>query len=213
MEALYTKFFIVGNKIWVQNLKTRENRYLKKRFSIGPSPWTSLKSVSRRPDGGESGMMSRHRFDFPRQREFDLGIVELLDAGATTFVGSHFLHFDDLDRRRSRSVSSAHISVALSDGAGGREVAVFAVHVVSTGTRIVTQPDSQVFHGRRLLLVDLLTGNDFTVSLLDLLQTVEVIPEARFGHHSIGCEDPHPEKRRHSQLVRGELTPDDAVFD
>ena len=52
--------------------------------------------MSRRPDGGESGMMSRHRFDFPREREFDLGIVELLDAGATTFVGSHFLHFDDL---------------------------------------------------------------------------------------------------------------------
>ena len=65
-------------------------------------------------------------------------------------------------------MSSAHISVALSDGAGGREVAVFAVHVVSTGTRIVTQPDTEVLHGRRFLLVDLLTGNDFTVGLLDL---------------------------------------------
>ena len=52
--------------------------------------------MSRRPDGGESGMMSRHRFDFPRERGFDLRIVELLDAGATTFAGSNLLLFDDL---------------------------------------------------------------------------------------------------------------------
>ena len=58
---------------------------------------STLKSVSRRPDGSESWVVSGHGLDLSRQRELYLGIVELLDAGTTALVGGNLLHFDDLE--------------------------------------------------------------------------------------------------------------------
>ena len=71
-------------------------------------------------------------------------------------------------------MSGAHIPVALSDSAGGSEVTILAVHVVSSGPRIVTQPDSEVLHRRRAFFVDLLAVDNFTVSLLNLNRVSEI---------------------------------------
>jgi len=158
-------------------------------------------------------MVSGHGLDLPWQRELDLGIVELLDAGTTALVRSHFLHFDDLNGGSSSSVPSTHVSIALRDGASGGEITVLAIHVVGAGARVVTQPDSEVFHRRRFLLVDLLARHNFAVSLFDLLETVEVIPEPGLGDNSVGGEDAHPEERRDAQLFGRELTSNDAVLD
>jgi len=158
-------------------------------------------------------MMSGHGLDLARKRELDLRVVELLGGGTTTILGRHFLHLDDLDRGGSGSVPGAHVAVALSHRPGGRQVAVFAVHVVSTGARVVSEPDAEVLNGGRLLLVDLLAGDNLAHSLLDLLQTIQVVPEARLGHHAIRGEDTHPVQRGDPQFVGGNLSPDDAVFD
>merc|ERR1719277_756534 len=98
-----------------------------------------LKSVSRRTHSGEARMMSGHGLDLARKRELDLRVVELLGGGTTTILGRHFLHLDDLDRGGSGSVPGAHVAVTLSHRPGGRQVAVFAVHVVSTGARVVSE--------------------------------------------------------------------------
>jgi len=172
-----------------------------------------LKSVSRRTHSGEARMMSGHGFDLARKRELDLGIVELLGGRTTTFVGGDLLHLDDLDGGGSGSVPGAHVAVALSHRPGGRQVAVFAVHVVSTGARVVSEPDAEVLDGSGLLLVDLLAGDNLADSLLDLLQTIQVVPEAGLGHHAVSGEDTHPVERRNPQFVGGNLSPNDAVFD
>jgi len=172
-----------------------------------------LKSVSRRTHSGEARMMSGHGLDLARKRELDLRVVELLGGGTTTILGRHFLHLDDLDRGGSGSVPGAHVAVALSHRPGGRQVAVFAVHVVSTGARVVSEPDAEVLDGGWLLLVDLLAGDNLADSLLNLLQTIQVVPEAGLGHNAVRSEDTHPVQRGDPQFVGGNLSPDDAVFD
>merc|ERR1712180_260458 len=154
--------------------------------------------------------MSGHGLDLPRERKLDLGIVELLDARAATLFRRHLFHLDDLNGRGSSPVPSTHVPVALSDSASG---GVLAVHVVRAGAGVVAQPNAEVLHRRRLLLVHLLAVDDPAVSLLYLLQTVEVIPEARFRHDSIGGKDAHPEKRRHAQFLGRSLTSNNAVLD
>jgi len=173
----------------------------------------SLESVSRRTHSGEARVMSGHGFDFARKRKLDLGIVELLGRRTTTLVGSHLLHLDDLDGGRSGSVPGAHVTVTLGHRSGGRQVTVFTVHVVSTGARVVSEPDAEVLNGGRLLLVDLLAGDNLAHSLLDLLQTIQVVPEARLGHHAIRGKDTHPVQRGDPKFVGGNLSPNDAVFD
>jgi len=172
-----------------------------------------LKSVCRRTHSGEARMMSGHGLDLARKRELDLRVVELLGGGTTTILGRHFLHLDDLDRGGSGSVPGAHVAVALSHRPGGRQVAVFAVHVVSTGARVVSEPDAEVLDGGWLLLVDLLAGDNLANSLLDLLQTIQVVPEAGLGHNTIGGENAHPVEGRNPQFVGRNLPSDDAVFD
>ena len=84
----------------------------------------SLESVSRRTHSGEARVMSGHGFDLARKRKLDLGIVELLDAGTTALVSSHFLHFDDLHgRQRGRFVilETTHTKTALRNERQGGE--------------------------------------------------------------------------------------------
>jgi len=169
--------------------------------------------VSRRTHSGEARMMSGHGLDLARKRELNLGVVELLGGRTTTFVGGNLLHLDDLNGGGSGSVPGAHVTVTLSHRAGGRQIAVLAVHVVGTRARVVSEPDAQVLDGSRPLLVDLLAGDNLADSLLDLLQTIQVVPKAGLGHNAVRGEDAHPVKRRNSQFVGGNLSPNDAVFD
>ena len=69
-------------------------------------------------------MVPGHGLDLSWQRELDLGIVELLDAGTTALVSSHFLHFDDLHgRQRGRFVilETTHTKTALRNERQGGE--------------------------------------------------------------------------------------------
>ena len=53
-------------------------------------------------------------------------------------------------------MASAHVAVALGDGAVGLGVSVFTVHVVSSRSRVVSDPDAEVLHQTGSLFGDLL---------------------------------------------------------
>lgn len=93
--------------------------------------------------------------DAVSKRELDLRVVELLDASALRVGGGDTLNLDDLDAIGLRAMTSTHVTVALSDGAGHRDVAILAVHVVVAGTRVITQPDAKVFDAACLALLNL----------------------------------------------------------
>ena len=83
----------------------------------------------------------------------------------------------DLDGVSSGAVTGAHVPVALGDSGADSQVPVFPVHVVGARPGVVPQPNAEVLDGGRPLLPDLLKGDDFAVSLLDLLQLGQEVPE------------------------------------
>lgn len=89
------------------------------------------------------------------QREPDLGVVELLDLRSAAIASLDYLHFDYLDGVSSGAMTSSHVAVALRHSSAHGQVSVLSVHVVSTGTRVVSQPDAKVLDLDRRLLCDL----------------------------------------------------------
>lgn len=74
-----------------------------------------------------------------------------------------------MDGSESSSVSSSQISVHGFDSTDSGDVSVFLVHVVSTGSGVVSDPDSKVLDGGWLVFSDDVQRNNFTRSLLDLV--------------------------------------------
>lgn len=110
------------------------------------------------------------------------------------------------------AVAGSHVAVALGDSGTDGQVTVLAVHVVGTGTGIVTQPDSEVLDLQRRLLGDLLEGHDLAGRLLELVQLTQEVPETGLGHNVIRGEDPHFVHSRVGLLVGGQLAANHLEF-
>lgn len=63
-----------------------------------------------------------------------------------------------MDRPEAGAVAGSHIGVESLDGGDSRSLAVLLVHVVGTGARIVTDPDTEVLDLHGVLLGDLKAG-------------------------------------------------------
>ena len=60
-----------------------------------------------------------------------------------------------MDGAEAGTMPGSHVLVEALNGIGTRELTEFLVHVVCTGTGVVTQPDAKVLDLQGLLLVDL----------------------------------------------------------
>merc|ERR1719289_732418 len=81
-----------------------------------------------------------------RQRESKFGVVHLLDVRSTAFTCWNYLHLQDLDGAGTSTMTSSHITIALSDGTSHGDVPIFSVHVMGTTSRIVSDPDPKILH-------------------------------------------------------------------
>jgi len=90
-----------------------------------------------------------------RQGESELGGQELLDVLTTNISILNFSDTDDLNRSETSTVTSSHVLVTGLDSLNTTHGTVFLVHVVGTGTRIVTDPDTKVLDLLRTLLGNL----------------------------------------------------------
>lgn len=77
----------------------------------------------------------------------------------------------------TRSVPGSHITVALSDGTANAKVTVLAVHVVDSGTGLITQPDAKVLDLDGALLCD----------FLEISMNLELIGNKLFSFCKIKC--------------------------
>ena len=109
---------------------------------------------------------------------------------------------DDLDGAVTSTVSTGHLLVALLDGAEESVVTILLVHVVSTGTRVISQPDTVVLDFG-VSLVDLpksaitlpnaylVDSKNLTSTLLHLLKSVHEVPITGLSSDSVGSEKTH----------------------
>ena len=63
-----------------------------------------------------------------------------------------------VDGPETGTVAGGHVGVEGLDGIRAGGLTVLLVHVVSAGSRVVTDPDAEVLDTERALLVDLETG-------------------------------------------------------
>ena len=89
------------------------------------------------------------------QGELETGNQDLLDVGATDISVGDLSDADDLDGAGASAVAGSHVRVAGLDGGVAGQLTVLLVHVVGTGARVVSDPDTEVLDLEGLLLVDL----------------------------------------------------------
>jgi len=155
--------------------------------------------------------MSAH-LDAMCQWEFDLAVLELKHVGSAALGGRDLLHLHDLNGVWTSAMTSTHVTVALSDSAGRRQVSVLSVHVVRATAGVIAKPDGKVLDLLWFLIKNLITRNNFAVSLFDVLEETNKIPESALGLDSVHCEDSHLIQRRVWILLAWQTSANDAVL-
>jgi hypothetical protein len=146
------------------------------------------------------------------KRELDI-LLSILHAVLTLEVlSSNDASPNDLNGTRPRTMPARHLIVDLGDSPGECEVTVFAVHVMGSGTGVVTEPDAVVLDDAGVLLYDLDAVEDLSGGLLHLTELVHEVPELGLGDGGVGCEDDHAVCLGVWVLVRGGLASDHLVL-
>lgn len=140
-----------------------------------------------------------------------------------------------MDVPETRAVTGGHVLVERLDGVGAGHLAVLLVHVVGAGARVVADPDTEVLHLERVLLVDLspmsvppplaiislqssnppthlVQADDLTVGLLDLAELGEEVPETGLGDNIVRRKDTHAVELWGRVGIRGQMAPNDLVL-
>ena len=144
--------------------------------------------------------------------EPDLGLCELSTVGPLKLTSTNGSGTDDLDGTRTTTVTSSHLVVKLRHGSGELQVTVLAVHVVGSGTRVVTEPDSVVLDSTGVLLDKLDAVKNLTSGLLHLTELTHEVPELGLGSDRVGGEDNHTVSLGVGVLVSSSLTADNLVL-
>ena len=109
---------------------------------------------------------------------------------------------DDLDGTITSTVSTSHLLIALLHSTEESVITILLVHVVSTGTRVISQPDTVVLDFG-VSLVDLpksaitrlnaylVDSKNLTSTLLHLLKSVHEVPITGLSSDSVGSKKTH----------------------
>ena len=147
------------------------------------------------------------------KRELEATDSQLLDVLALDVLSLLKLNnLEDVDRSKSRSVAGSHILVKSVNGSSTGELTVLLVHVVGTGTRVVTDPDTEVLDLVGSLLVNLVDGDNLTSSLLNSSELGQEVPESRLGNDSVGSKDSHTVELGLRLALGRETTANNLVF-
>lgn len=118
---------------------------------------------------------------------------------------------DDLNVASHSSVSTGHVVVHLSDSSSQCGVSVLLVHIVSSASASVSEPNGEVLHLCGVLLKDLGDVQDFTTCSLSLGQGLHIVPELRLSNNFVSGEYLHSENLRAGVLSCWGSTTDQLV--
>jgi len=157
---------------------------------------------------------SRADFGDPmRERELEARDEQLLDVGPADVLRLLDLnHTENMDGSEPRTMPGSHILIVALDGIRARELTVLLVHVVCTRARVITDPNTEVLDLQRLLFMNNVDADDFTIGFFDLLQLPEEVPEPRLRDDLIRRKDAHTIDFRSRLGLRRQMTPDDLIF-
>ena len=125
------------------------------------------------------------------ERESEILVDKLIGVVSLQFLILDDRSLDDLDVASHSSVSAGHVTVHLTNSSSQTGGSVFLVHIVSSASRSVSEPDCEVLDLSWGLVEDLGNIEDLTTSSLGLSQRLHIIPELRFSNNGVASEDLH----------------------
>lgn len=151
--------------------------------------------------------------DSVRQWELQVLGQVLLNVLSLDVVGLfQFNNLQDVDVSKSGSVSGSQVLVHGFDGTNSGNVSVFLVHVVDTRSGFVSDPDTEGLDLGWSSFSNDVDGDNFTRSLLDLVQLLQEVPVTRLSHNNVRGKDSHSVQLWFRDRLGGETTTDNLIL-
>jgi hypothetical protein len=119
---------------------------------------------------------------------------------------------DDGDGIRRSSVISCHFSVKLTDSTIQGNISVLLVHVVVSGSGLVSEDNAEGFHVIWSTLEDLVDSENLSLSALGLELSSQVVPKLGLSDNFISCEESNGIDFGVSVLFSGQLASEHKVL-
>lgn len=127
--------------------------------------------------------------DSSEDGELDVVLPEQVGLGSSDVVllvedGSS----DDGDGVPGGSVVTGHFHVELADSSIERDVSVLLVHVVNSGSGLISEDNAEGFDMVGSFFIDFVDGKNLTLSCFGLELPSKMIPELGFSDNFVGSE-------------------------
>ena len=130
------------------------------------------------------------------KRESEVLVDKLVGVISLKFLILDDRGLNDLDVASHSSMSASHVAVHLTDSSSQTGSSVLLVHIVSSTSGSVSEPDGEVLNLGWGLVEDLGNIKNLTTSPLGLSQRLHIVPELRFSNDGVASEDLHSENLR-----------------
>lgn len=144
--------------------------------------------------------------------ELDSRLGELHTVRAFQVLCSDGTSANDLDGTGAGAVSTGHLIVKLGNSSGESNVSEFTVHIVSSRSGGITEPNSVILHNSGVLFDNLDAVKNFTGGDLHLTELMHVIPELGLGNHFVRGENNHAISLWVRVLFGGSLSADHLIL-
>ena len=138
--------------------------------------------------------------------------MELKNVWSLALLVLQHSGLNNLDGSSAESVASCQVLVHLVDSSVHGDVSVLLEHVVVSSSRQDSEPNTVVLDNGRVLLEDLVDGNDLSVRLLNSFQALDEIPKLRSSANLIGCPHLHAKQGRLRVALRRQVAPNDLIL-
>ena len=112
---------------------------------------------------------------------------------------------DNWDGIRRGSVVTSHLSMELTDGSVKWDISVFLVHVVVSGSWLISQDNAKSFDMIGSSFEDLINWQNLTLCRLGLELVAQMVPEFGFSNDFISCEETNGKDFWVGLLLSGKL--------
>ena len=122
----------------------------------------------------------------------DFRVPELVTSGSANLIlVVQDCSLDDRDGVMGSPMITSHLSMELTDCSIQRYISVLFVHIVISGSGLISEDNSECFDMSWSSFEDLVDCKDLTLSSFGLELSTKMVPEFGFGYNFVSSEKPN----------------------